>query len=146
MRRFCRIACASPTRAGRSATSCLRGSSSSRAASPTTTSPVSSRASRLSEPDVTERPIGLERLELRVERLSLTFRFTYAFHAREVRFERDRGHGYERVFPETFSFHADRHDPAELFLQLADLAEKPELIAPEARRRDSELLVSRLVV
>ena len=33
----------------------------------------------------------LERLELRVERLRLTFRFTYAFHAREVRFECDRG-------------------------------------------------------
>jgi hypothetical protein len=53
-----------------------------------------------------------------VERLRLTFRFTYAFHAREVRFECDRGNGYQRVFPETFSFHADRHDPAELFLQL----------------------------
>jgi hypothetical protein len=35
----------------------------------------------------------LDRLELRVERLRLTFRFTYAFHAREVRFECDRGEG-----------------------------------------------------
>lgn len=89
---------------------------------------------------------GLERLELRLERLRLTFRFTYAFHAREVRFECDRGDGWERVFPETFSFHADRHDPAELFLQLSDLAEKPQLLAPNARRRDTELLISRLVL
>ncbi|HKA14419.1 MAG TPA: hypothetical protein VKH41_05340 [Myxococcota bacterium] len=88
----------------------------------------------------------LERLELRVERLRLTFRFTYAFHAREVRFECDRGDGYRRVFPETFSFHADRHDPAELFLQLADLAEKPQLLSDVARRRDSELLSARLLV
>jgi len=88
----------------------------------------------------------LERLELRVERLRLTFRFTYAFHAREVRFECDRGDGYRRVFPETFSFHADRHDPAELFLQLADLAEKPQLLGENARRRDSELLSARLLV
>ena len=88
----------------------------------------------------------LERLELRIERLRLVFRFTYAFHAREVRFECDRGSGWERVFPETFSFHADRHDPAELFFQFADLAEKPELLAPNARRRDAELLVLRLVL
>jgi hypothetical protein len=88
----------------------------------------------------------LDRLELRVERLRLTFRFTYAFHAREVRFECDRGEGYERVFPETFSFHADRHDPAELFLQLSDLADKPRLLSPEARRRDAQLLISRLLL
>jgi hypothetical protein len=88
----------------------------------------------------------LERLELRVERLRLTFRFTYAFHAREVRFECDRGDGYRRVFPETFSFHADRHDPAELFLQLADLAEKPQLLSEGARRRDSELLIARVLI
>jgi hypothetical protein len=88
----------------------------------------------------------LERLELRLERLRLTFRFTYAFHAREVRFECDRGDGYQRLFPETFSFHADRHDPAELFLQLADLAEKPQLLSADARRRDSELLTARLLV
>ena len=95
----------------------------------------------------TGRPAAaLERLELRIERLSTTFRFTYAFHAREVRFECDRGDGYERVFPETFSFHTNRHDPAELFLQLTDLADKPELISPSARRRDTELLVLRLVV
>ena len=90
--------------------------------------------------------VALERLELRVERLRLTFRFTYAFHAREVRFECDRGDGYQRVFPETFSFHADRHDPAELFLQLADLAEKPQLLSDQARRRDSDLLVARLLL
>jgi hypothetical protein len=89
---------------------------------------------------------ALERLELRLERLRLTFRFTYAFHAREVRFEVDRGAGFERVFPETFSFHVDRHDPAELFLQLADLRDKPELLNPQARKRDSELLSTRLLL
>jgi len=88
----------------------------------------------------------LDRLELRVERLHLTFRFTYAFHAREVRFECDRGQGFERIFPETFSFHARRHDPAELFLQLQDLASRPSLLAPEARARDAQLLTSRLLL
>jgi hypothetical protein len=88
----------------------------------------------------------LDRLELRVERLRLTFRFTYAFHAREVRFECDRGEGFRRLFPETFSFHASRHDPAELTLQLSDLASKPRLLAPTARRRDAELLMSRLLL
>jgi len=89
---------------------------------------------------------GLERLELRLERLQLTFRFTYAFHAREVRFERDTGAGFERVFPETFSFHAERHDPAELYLQLDDLSRKPQLLAIRANRRDAEVLVSRLAL
>jgi hypothetical protein len=89
---------------------------------------------------------GLERLELRLERLQMTFRFTYAFHAREVRFERDTGQGFERVFPETFSFHAERHDPAELYLQLDDLARKPQLLAPRANPRDANVLVSRLTL
>ena len=48
-------------------------------------------------------------------------RVTYAFHAREVRFERDAGEGRQRLFPETFSFHAERHDPAELYFPLEDL-------------------------
>jgi hypothetical protein len=63
-----------------------------------------------------------------------------------VRFECDRGAGFERVFPETFSFHAARHDPAELFLQLQDLASRPALLAPEARARDAQLLVARLLL
>ena len=88
----------------------------------------------------------LERLELRVKRLQLTFRFTYAFHAREIRFECDRGEGFVRIFPETFSFHADRHDPAELSIQLDDLSRKPGLLSPEARRRDVQLLIARLVI
>ena len=33
----------------------------------------------------------MERLETRLERIRVTARFTYAFHAREVRFELDRG-------------------------------------------------------
>lgn len=88
---------------------------------------------------------GLERLELRVERLGLNFRFTFAFHAREVRFECDYGEGFERIFPETFSFHANVHDPAELFIQLEDLLHRPELISPAANLRDSQDLVVRLL-
>jgi len=76
----------------------------------------------------------------------VAFRFTYAFHAREVRFERDAGEGYVRIFPETFSFQAERHDPAELYLQLDDLARKPRLLSPHARRRDSEVLLARLLI
>jgi hypothetical protein len=63
-----------------------------------------------------------------------------------VRFERDVGEGFVRLFPETFSFRADRHDPAELYLQLDDLARKPQLLSPRANARDAQLLVSRLVV
>jgi hypothetical protein len=88
---------------------------------------------------------GLERLELRIERLDVTFRFTFAFHAREVRFERDESAGFERIFPETFSFHAQRHDPAELFLQLDDLLRKSRLLSPKAHRRDVVELVTRLL-
>ena len=89
---------------------------------------------------------ALDRLELRVERLGITFRLTYAFHAREVRFERDAGEGFVRVFPETFSFHVDRHDPAELYLQFDDLARKPALLSPKASRRDAQVLITRLML
>jgi hypothetical protein len=91
------------------------------------------------------RPLGLPRIELRIERLRATFRFTFAFHAREVRFERDLGHGFEGLFPETFSFHADRHDPTELYLQLEDLWSSPRLLAPGANRRDAEDLTRRFL-
>ncbi len=63
-----------------------------------------------------------------------------------MRFERDAGGGFERIFPETFSFHPDRHDPAEVFLQLDDLARKPRLLSPRATRRDAEILISRLIL
>ncbi len=76
-----------------------------------------------------------------MERLHTTYRFTYAFHAREVRFERDAGDGFQGVFPETFSFHADRHDPAELYLRFEDLWTQPTLLAPQAGRRDCEELL-----
>jgi hypothetical protein len=56
------------------------------------------------------------------------------------------GSGFTRVFPETFSFHVDRHDPAELFLQLDDLSRKPALLSPRANRRDVDVLISRLVI
>ena len=88
---------------------------------------------------------GLPRLELRIERLQAVFRFTFAFHAREVRFEIDRGEGFERIFPETFSFHVERHDPAELILQLDDLLHRTRLLHPNANRRDSRELVRRLL-
>ena len=90
-------------------------------------------------------PAGIPRLEFRIERLRTSYRFSYAFHAREVRFERDGGHGFENVFPETFSFRADRHDPTELYLRLEDLWTNPRRLAPEAGRRDSEELVLRLL-
>ncbi len=89
---------------------------------------------------------GLPRLELRVERLQLRLRFTFAFHAREVRFEIARGSGeFERIFPETFSFHAPLHDPTELFLQLDDLVSKPRLLGPRATARDARNLMVRLL-
>ena len=88
---------------------------------------------------------GIPRLEFRIERLKANYRFSYAFHAREVRFERDVGHGFESVFPETFSFRAERHDPTELYLRLEDLWTNPRRLAPEAGRRDCEELVLRLL-
>ncbi len=87
---------------------------------------------------------ALPRLELRIERLKASYRFTYAFHAREVRFERDAGDGFHSVFPETFSFHAARHDPAELYLRLDDLWTNPRRLSPDASRRDAEELMTRL--
>ena len=63
-----------------------------------------------------------------------------------MRFERDAGAGFTRVFPETFGFRPDRHDPAELYLQLDDLLRKPRLLSPRANRRDAEVLISRLVL
>ena len=62
-----------------------------------------------------------------------------------MRFERDAGEGFERIFPETFSFHAHRHDPAELLLQLEDLLGKPRLIDLRANRRDAIELTVRLL-
>ncbi|MBJ18794.1 MAG: hypothetical protein GY910_03995 [bacterium] len=90
--------------------------------------------------------VALPRLELRVERLQLTFRFTLAFHAREVRFEIARGEaGFERIFPETFSFNAARHDPTELFLQLDDLLTKTRLLGSGASVRDARSLMMRML-
>jgi len=90
------------------------------------------------------RAAGLDRLAFRLERLRVELRVTYAFHARELRFELDAGEGYRPLFPEIFSLHADRHDPAELYIQLEDLWSRPRLIAPGANRRDAELVVRRL--
>jgi hypothetical protein len=90
-------------------------------------------------------PAGIPRLEFRIERLKASYRFSYAFHAREVRFERDAGQGWENVFPETFSFRAERHDPTELYLRLEDLWTNPRRLAAAAGRRDAEDLVLRLL-
>ncbi|MCP3986126.1 MAG: hypothetical protein GY723_17215 [bacterium] len=87
----------------------------------------------------------IPRIEFRIERLQTLYRCTYAFHAREVRFERDSGDGFENAFPETFSFHAGRHDPAELYLRFEDLWAQPALLAGRAVKRDSEELVLRLL-
>jgi hypothetical protein len=91
------------------------------------------------------RPPLVPRLEFRIERLRTVYRFSYAFHAREVRFERDEGSGFERIFPETFSFRADQHDPVELYLRLEDLWAHPRRFGSEASRRETEDLVLRLL-
>ena len=89
---------------------------------------------------------AIPRLELRVERLNLRFRLTYAFHAREVRFEIAHDEeGFRRVFPETFSFDVSRHDPTELFLQLDDLLGKNRLLGPMAKPRDARNLMTRIL-
>ena len=94
----------------------------------------------------TESAAVLPRLELRIERLQLTFRFTFAFHAREVRFETTTDAGaFERIFPETFSFHAARHDPTELFIQLEDLLTKSRMLGPRASARDARNLMIRML-
>jgi hypothetical protein len=80
-----------------------------------------------------------------VERLRVRVLFAWAFHAREVRLERDAGQGRTPAFPETFSFHLDRHDPVELQLQLEDLWSNPRRIDPRATRRDAEELTRRLL-
>lgn len=92
----------------------------------------------------TARP-AIPRLDFRIERLRTVYRFTYAFHAREVRFERDSGSGFQSVFPETFSFHAERHDPAELYLRFEDLWSQPGMLAPQAGKRDCEEVVAHLL-
>ncbi len=107
---------------------------------PASTSPVSTGT-----PDAAA-GVALPRLELRVERLQLTFRFTFAFHAREVRFEIAQGDAdFERIFPETFSFNATRHDPTELFLQLDDLLTKTRLLGSGASARDVRNLMARML-
>lgn len=87
---------------------------------------------------------GIPQVTFRIERLGADYRFMFAFHAREVRFERNTGEGFERAFPETFSFHPDRHDPTELYLHLDDLWSDPHRLHPSASRRDAEDLLLRL--
>ena len=82
---------------------------------------------------------------LAVDRLGLRVRFTWAFHARELRFERETPEGFVPLFPETFSFHLDRHDPFELQLQFEDLWSDPRRLDAAATRRDSQDLVRRML-
>ncbi len=87
----------------------------------------------------------MPQLLLAVDRLDLRVRFTWAFHARELRFERETPGGFVPLFPETFSFHLDRHDPFELQLQLEDLWSDPRRLDAAATRRDSQDLVRRIL-
>ena len=87
----------------------------------------------------------MPQLLLAVDRLALRVRFTWAFHARELRFEREAPEGFVPLFPETFSFHLDRRDPFELQLQLEDLWSDPRRLDPRATRRDSQDLVRRIL-
>ena len=64
-----------------------------------------------------------------------------------MRFEREAdGDRFTPVFPEVFSFHLDRHDPAELALQLEDLWSDPQRLGPGTTHREAHEWVRRLVV
>jgi hypothetical protein len=81
-----------------------------------------------------------------VERIGLRLRFAWAFHAREVRFERARaGAPPAPLFPEIFSFHLEHHDPFELHLQLEDLWADPRRLGEGATRREVQEAVRRLL-
>jgi len=90
-------------------------------------------------------PRGVPPLLLAVERTGAQIRVTWAFHAREVRFERAGPDGFEPLFPETFSFHLQRHDPFELQLQLEDLWSEPRRIGSDVTRRDAQGVMRRLL-
>jgi hypothetical protein len=63
-----------------------------------------------------------------------------------VRFERVRaGAAPAPLFPETFSFHLDRHDPFELHLQVEDLWTDPRRLGDGATRREVQEAVRRLL-
>lgn len=80
-----------------------------------------------------------------LDRAAVDVRVTWAFHAREVRFERAVERGFEPLFAETFSFHLDRHDPFELQLQLEDLWTDPRRLGASVTRRDAQEFVRRLL-
>lgn len=85
-------------------------------------------------------------LEVELERLGLVVRFSWAFHAREVRFERiHAGAAPAPLFPEVFSFHLDRHDPFELHLQLEDLWSDPRRLGEGVTRREAQEWMRRLL-
>jgi hypothetical protein len=85
-------------------------------------------------------------LVVAIERLGCTLRFTWAFHAREVRFERTlEGGPPVPLFPETFSFHLEHHDPFELHLQVEDLWTDPRRLGGGSTRREVQESVRRLL-
>ena len=90
-------------------------------------------------------------LEVEVERRGIRLRFSWAFHAREVRFERvpmsagAAGAAATPLFAETFSFHLEHHDPFELHLQLEDLWSDPRRLGEGATRREAQAALRRLL-
>ncbi len=62
-----------------------------------------------------------------------------------MRFERATDTGWVSLFPEVYSFHLDRHEPFELYLQLEDLWSDPHRLGEAATRRDAQDLVRRLL-
>lgn len=91
-------------------------------------------------------PRGVAPPEVEIERIGLRLRAAWAFHAREVRFERARADAAPApLFPETFSFHLDHHDPFELHLQLEDLWSDPRRLGEGATRREVQEALRRLL-
>ena len=78
---------------------------------------------------------------------SSPFRFTLAFHAREIRFESLKTTaGLRANLPrDLFLPRAARHDPTELFLQLEDLLTKSRMLGPRASARDARNLMTRML-
>lgn len=82
----------------------------------------------------------------------MRLRFSWAFHAREVRFERvplSKGGAAAAaatpLFAETFSFHLEHHDPFEFHLQLEDLWSDPRRLGEGATRREAQDALRRLL-
>lgn len=78
----------------------------------------------------------------------MRLRFSWAFHARELRFERvpmAAEAAATPLFAETFSFHLEHHDPFEFHLQLEDLWSDPRRLGEGATRREAQAALRRLL-